>query len=371
MAAPPTIQTPPYRPTRPSAPLSPALVTPWTVPCHFGIPTFLHVLKDLTLHPERNSSLILRADPLPLETQSQIALDEKDEDGELGRWIERNGMEKVEEVRVRLMPKQPTRDGKLDQRVVFYRTPERVEHDHLPRVEDAEGGQEELAGDRDQAVVVMIPLVKKVEDIPFYHPPVRQVVFSYESATTSTDHLAESLDDVSLEDARDDGKPGREEPPIQGHLTISYLPFETGPPATTPRDPSETISPPYSGPLAEIRRTSLPRRRSPLAGPAPPNEAALAKQATREDSKVVQDRLERTCLALLERVYKHGFGSLVGYKKRVNHDVSPHCAIVAVLDPASADRPDGREARDVPGPLPRLERATPTPRLPCSQGREQ
>lgn len=305
MTTPPTVKTPPYRPTTPSSPLLPNLVTPWSTPCHFTLPTFLHVLKDLTLHPERNSSLILRADPIPLDTQSRIKSSQgiDPEDAEFEEWLEKEGMECVEEIRVRLMPKQPKRDGKLDQRVVFYRSKESViGHEDGERVE--------------QGVVVMIPMVKEVGEIPFFHPPVKKLMFYYETQKPGPgDEIVEDMKNLSTSDT--DTKPDASEeaatetePDIQGRISISYapLPSTSGSPATTPENP-----------MLGIRRTSLPRKRSPLAGP--PDDVSLENVKEKEDPKVTQARLDRTCLALLERVYKHGFGQMVGYQKRVHHDV--------------------------------------------------
>ena len=358
MVALPNIQTPPYKPTKPSSVDQnwKTYPTAWTTGCHFGIPTFLHVLKDLTLHPERNSSLILRADPLPLDTQSQLPSSssslsststststsgtgrqaqtdgEKDDDDEdeFERWLNLNRLEKVEEIRVRLMPKQPQRDPKLDQRVLFYRTPEKVEHDHPPKVVDGDGGSGQApgkVGDRERAVVVMIPLVKEVEDMPFYHPPVRKVVFLYE-ATESQD-VVKQMGNLSVNPEKNEtGGMVGEDNPIRGRISISYLPFDH--PSIKSDDETLTNTNinantgmneiPTSSPLAGLRGTSLPRKRSPLAGP-PIDPTPATTKIVKEDPKAVQVRLQRTLLALLERVYKHGFGTMIGYKKRVNHDV--------------------------------------------------
>jgi tRNASer (uridine44-2'-O)-methyltransferase len=223
------------------------------------------------------------------------------------------GMEKVEDLRVRLMPKQPKRDGKLDQRVIFYRSKE------------GEGREE---GERvDKGVVVMIPLVKNVEEVPFFHPRVRRLVFYYQTEREESCVLdknqvddqvimTEGMEKISIEMI--------DTPEIQGRISVSYLPF----PSTSTFALSETTPEAMSSFLG-ARRTSLPRKRSPLAGPAPPpaklptndKSSEQLQVAGKGHDKVTQARLDRTCLALLERVYKHGFGQMVGYKKRVNHDV--------------------------------------------------
>lgn len=340
MVVPPNIQTPSYTPTKPARSESSweSYPTAWSTPCHFGIPTFLHVLKDLTVHPERNSSLILRADPLPIDTtalasssaspgKNKSQAEDADRGGdELDEWLTENGLEKVEEVRVRLMPKQPQRDTKLDQRVLFYRTPEKIEHEHPPKIINNEGANatdntdrtRSIKGkgkERERAVVIMIPLVKDMEAMPFYHPPVRRVVFLYEAI--ETEDVVEQMENLSVKP--DEAKAG-EDNPIRGHLSISYLPFDT---PISPNSDDSTLAEPLLAPLAGIRRTSLPRKRSPLAGPPSNTDAGNASaKINKEDPKTVEARLHRTLLALLERVYKHGFGTMIGYKKRVNHDVS-------------------------------------------------
>jgi tRNASer (uridine44-2'-O)-methyltransferase len=326
MMTPPTVQTPPCKPGRPDHVLVEGYRTPYTTPCHFTLSTFLHVLKELTLHPERNSSLILRADPIPLDTQSQIKSSCDAEDLELDEglrgFIEEQGLEKVDEVRVRLMPKQPKRDGKLDQRVLFYRSKEKVEHAH-PTGEGVGDGNVEF----ERGLVVMLPLVKAVEEIPFFHPPVKNLVFYYVERPESTeDRLIDGIADLSTRNTDDkaaaDSLPvGVETSPVQGRISISYLSFpsHSNIAATGAKDPASTTTP-----FLGIRTASLPRKRSPLAGPDP-TPAASTPAPLKEDQKVIEARLDRTCLGLLERVYKHGFGQMVGYKKRVNHDVRCLC----------------------------------------------
>ena len=305
MTTPPTVRTPPYKPTAPQLPLLPNLTSPWTTPCHFTLPTFLHVLKDLTLHPERNSSLILRADPIPLDTQSQIKSTIEEDEG-FEEWIRGEGMELVEEIRVRLMPKQPKRDSKLDQRVIFYRSKELDGHE-----EGVEKGE--------KGVVVMIPMVRDVGEIPFFHPPVKRLVFYFETQIKGIDEndIVRGMEDLSTAD-NTSGEPTVDtEPEVHGRISISYEPFPSTSEATA-LVPSTSAGPLPDNPLLGLRRTSLPRKRSPLAGPEPTPTETVKEE---EDPKVTQARLDRTCLALLERVYKHGFGQMVGYKKRVNHDV--------------------------------------------------
>ena len=250
---------------------------------------FLSTLKDICLHPERCSTIILRADGLPSRDPYDETL---------------YGLEKLEEIRLRLMPKQPKRDGKLDQRCVFFR---RSETGH-------EGGKEE-------GMVLMIPEAKEAGDIPFYHPAVRKLVFRYESILAPMDSTSVIEDGVMIEDAF-----------IKGRVSIAYLPFEPLS-CPTPISQLQIPSPP-------ARPARAPRKRSPLAGPPigqgestsgpiPPPAVILASdgaipkdEVAKRDEAISEERLHRTCLGLLEKVYKYGHGNMLGYQKRVNHDVS-------------------------------------------------
>ena len=199
-SAPPTTSTCPLN--TPSEQWSEILVSN----CHFGLSTFLAVLKDLCLHPERNSNLILRADGLPLKGI-------KDE--EIPRYGAATGddrdksqrMEVVEEIRVRLMPRQPNRDGKLDQRCLFFRTPrpsDGVERHTVGGPGSAPGHEAERSevrapehealdgldygstlgpagSTRQQAYVIYAPEVSSRADQPFYYPPVRKLAYRYET----------------------------------------------------------------------------------------------------------------------------------------------------------------------------------------------
>ena len=220
-------------------------------------------------------------------------------------------LERLEEIKVRLMPKQPKRDGRLDQRCIFYRTSE-TNH------EQAIGVQE--------GIVLMIPQAKEIGDIPFYHPPVRKLAFRYESISMSSDTAMKTQNEA-------DG-----ELPVTGRLSISYIPFDTTDPSpSTGESLTHLTSLPMGAPLG--RPAQAPRKRSPLAAPplgvgsdpkvrTPPPAFMLAQDGTipetgaRPDTAVVEERLHRTLLALLERVHKHGYGTMMGYQKRVMHDVS-------------------------------------------------
>ena len=286
---------------------------PWVeaiaAPCHFSLRIFLSTLKDICLHPERNSSLILRADALA----SLVEVEE-----ELGM----KRLERMEEIRVRLMPKQPKRDGRLDQRCIFYRT--------------SETGHEEPVGVQ-EGIVLMIPQAKEVGDIPFYHPPVRKLAFRYESISVSSDIATKTPNEVDRE------------LPIKGRLSISYVPFDTTAPSPAT---GESLAP--SSLIAKASSLGRPHRaplkRSPLAASPlgagsnstvriPPPAVVLApdgsvpeQEATKPNTAVGEDRLHRTLLGLLERVHRHGYGSMVGYQKRVLHDVRVLDGVRHVID---------------------------------------
>lgn len=325
-------QCPPFRPERLTTTASASQAkTEWvelySTPCHFTLPTFLSVMKDLTLHPERNSSLILRADPLPplAHTSSSAPSNQLDATDQDDLWrglgIEESRLEKQEEIRVRLMPKQPKRDGRLDQRTVFFRSGERVEHPHEARmVAGGSAGADSVESEKEVALVVCIPLVKDVADVPFYHPPVRAIAFRYEGVGPSDENreLVDQLEGVHLDSGETDDRI-----PVKGSIKISYLPFDGASTRSVGSSHSSTLLPP-----AAAQRSI--RKRSPLAGPATDstNDARPAADVNHhsdslpEADGVTEQRLTRTCLALLERVYKHGYGATLGYKKRVEHDVS-------------------------------------------------
>ena len=301
---------PPFRP-HPTSPspfqhLTEGWIQPFSHPVHFRLPHFFAALKDLSLHPERNSSLILRADPLP--PRSSPELDEE---------AVEMGMERLEEVRIRLMPKQPKRDGKLDQRVTFYRRTASRDHG-----DDGLGKIGHTGRSAERGMVMMIPEVKNIEDVPFFHPPVRKLAFEYESIDGEENvHEKERIDEEHSN-----------HPPIRGRLSIAYLPFPSVSSTGLEARMAEMLS---------LRPTRPPRKRSPLAPTLPdpsPTQNGQGKtngtlsthadqqspqKTKREQSeKATEQRLLRTCLALLERVYKHAYGDMVGYKKRMAHDVS-------------------------------------------------
>ena len=221
-------------------------------------------------------------------------------------------MELVEEIRVRLMPRMVKRDGRLDETVQFYRSRGRRRRRPSFTKEQAHeaqlGPEEEAEEDEgEEALVVMTPEVKDVADIPYFHPPVKQLAYSWTSSAPSPTDEVDDDSDV---------------PPVRGRISVAYLPY---PPDTT--SVVTQAQAPAPSPFIPIPRRAAPRKRSPLA-PAGSQAAEIidedgeATSQHRPRTPVGPERLQRTMLALLERIYKHGFGSMVGYVKRKHHDVS-------------------------------------------------
>ena len=320
---------------------------------HFSRSGFFSAVKDLALHPERNSSVILRGDPLPprppLRTATSagpssngqhdeafgrsagedgVALDEE------AVWL---GMERREELRLRLMPKQVKRDGKLDQRIAIYQSRglggSEGQRAELDRESDE---REKSAGE--QAMVLMMPEVKTLEDIPFYHPPVSNLAFLYESLGGDEQRIDPNagIDSSDVQDTM----------PIRGRIYIAYLPF---PALTSDQAQSQHVREVPTNPLLNATRRTPPKRRSPLSQSsawssedqaAPPPAAVIHPSSPKSsvNSRPVrngqgesvpatpiaadQTRLERTLRALFEKVYKYGYNSITPYQKRVHHDVS-------------------------------------------------
>jgi tRNASer (uridine44-2'-O)-methyltransferase len=242
-------------------------ITPLRAPAYFPLDVFHSVLHELAYHPEQNSGLILRAEPLP---DSDVG---RDEDAALG---ERLGLDMLTRGSVRFIPRQPQRDSRIDQQITAYSS---------------------ASGDR--GLVVKTPQACNAAEVPFYHPPVRRLAFLWDTEGADEEYVEE------------EGKHR-----IYGTISVAYLPFEDTPCGT------EFLAP----------HPRPPRRRSPLApassdGVVPPpavmeEDTPEAQAAAKAEAQAVAERrLQRTCLALLERLHKHGHGSAQGYVKRVLHDV--------------------------------------------------
>lgn len=196
------------------------------------------------LHPERNSTLILRAEivsetsllasPPPLPPGSQAI------DGYLA----------YRQVHRRLLPRQPKRDSPLSQLCSFYRSypdPDQASSSSSPPDQGQSG------------IVDYRCLVEDASQVPFYHPAVQAVRFTY---------------------------------------TPSPLNPSIFPPTSSSSTPP--FSPPSGGTL-QIGFELFPSDEGTIFTPS--------------------SKLYRTALRLLETLFKHGSGILNGYVKRVEHDV--------------------------------------------------
>ncbi|KLT40961.1 DUF1613-domain-containing protein [Cutaneotrichosporon oleaginosum] len=260
---------PAYLPRNTPTPLSaPGWVVPLSAPAYFPLDLFHLVLQEQSLHPEQNSSLILRAQKLPGIPETDAI------DDALAAHIGVNPAP-IERIRVRFVPRQARRDTRLCQRNAAY-----------------------SSDDGRLGLVLKTPEVSSAAEMPYYHPPVRQLAFLWEA-------------DESIE------PPEGDEPRVYGRIYIGYLPFEDSP---TPA--GDVLGPP---PKPRLRRSPLAGPLSPSATDAVPPPATVLEddspEARAEARVQAENRLQRTCLHLLEKLHKHGHGSAYGYVKRVHHDV--------------------------------------------------
>ncbi|WVW86884.1 hypothetical protein I302_108939 [Kwoniella bestiolae CBS 10118] len=338
------IKPPPFSPT----PYPPSSTSPLTnsnenwVPvlsskCYFGLSVFLSTLKTISFHPERNSSLILRADTIPsFSAQSN-------DHGRIGDFAgkdEGSELELVDILNVKLLPRQPRRDSPIDQTIQFYRTNEDGHgHQTIHGTGQGKGKEKEVQVDNDivkqeAGLVVIIPQVEGLEEIPYYHPKVRKLAYLWETLPprrdTENGEKGVVGEGSEVKDLEGD---------VKGIMSIHYLPIDD-PPAACRDMVNETqiqglsLNGQSNPSLLPSPRPLKPRRRSPLAGPSSDGEpikppaTILSDESELPTSRNVRtptpegkERLYRTCLALLETLHKHGYGQLVGYQKRRVHDV--------------------------------------------------
>ncbi|WVQ95775.1 hypothetical protein IAU59_002874 [Kwoniella sp. CBS 9459] len=339
-------QTPPFKPVpsssssssasstpisdrQPPLPFAPAgssmkqWVSPLHVDCHFPLSVFLSTMKGLALHPERNTTFILRADRLPsTSTTAKPAATGTGDHSSSAKDESVPGLDLVEDIKLRLLPRQPRRDGKLDQVCLFYRSKEDghghglSDHPGHARVDNIKGKAREhgsvyrgdgavapgpgpgLKWGLDKGLVVMIPLVSTRSEIPYYHPPVRKIAFYYQSIIHDNPSTSSSSPDDE-EDGQVDGEAsegikGKEgsaaldedsevnegvSETIKGRISIHYLPFDDDDDNNGPGSDSGSGELPEQlqrtslagGSALGMRRTSvgnIPKRSSPLAGPS-------------------------------------------------------------------------------------------------------
>ncbi|WRT69740.1 uncharacterized protein IL334_006731 [Kwoniella shivajii] len=400
-------QPPPFTPTRISSPSSSVLSSPTSTeawipiissPCYFPLSVFLSTLKTLSIHPERNANLILRADPLPSSTPSTSSISY---DHVQNLHQREEIMELIEQMRVRILPRQPRRDNKIDQTILFYRSKVISEEEENIQISgDGDGnGNEDAANSMEKhiGIVIIIPEVNNQDEIPYYHPKIKKLAYHYESISSKS-----KVDDDVVKPStvkEDQGEEGKErDDQIQGIISIHYVPFpddsgqssdhvngsgvgvgigidalsiDNGPSSSNLSSPPPILNPiPNSGSGSNATSESpdpdtstlsprpiKPRRRSPLAGPSiddtsteskdikppatiispsselqtestnpHPKSLTTMNRNNNKKSKVFiknegEERLYRTCLALLETLHKHGYGQFVGYQKRRVHDV--------------------------------------------------
>ncbi|EIW77428.1 DUF1613-domain-containing protein [Coniophora puteana RWD-64-598 SS2] len=197
-------------------------------------------ISQLVHHPEYNSTLILRSETVSESTPGDASFPSFE------FVLPLDGLRAVRNVHRRLLPRRPGRDKGLEQHCTLYA------FDNDQREEGIEGVP---------CALVLSPIVKPGEELPYYHPTV-------------------------------------------SHLAFRFVPNSSQSPSEHPHDASsESMTPPPEPPIspeATLRIDVLP-----LPGtPRDPNS-----------------RLYRTCLALLETLHRYGWGALTSYKKRVRHDV--------------------------------------------------
>jgi tRNASer (uridine44-2'-O)-methyltransferase len=137
---------------------------------HFDSHTFLHILRQHIAHPERTSSNILRAD----------IIEEKQEDEHGSLYISKTVIKRI------ILPRRPYLDAALHQTCTLY---------------------QKANGD---ALVVYIPQAEtdtlvELDQIPFYHPKIRAIAFTYQARTVSSPEVEAEF--------------------IEGDLYIHVIPF--------------------------------------------------------------------------------------------------------------------------------------------------
>lgn len=122
---------------------------------------FFKTLEELCLHPERNSSSILRADILSDTQAGPSAQPRPETDQQCATRVEflaPSDLKNRRKIRRKLLPRKPQIDKPLEQDCLFLTGVDTV---------------------RPKGLVVLLPDVKAEEDIPFYHPILRKLAFQY------------------------------------------------------------------------------------------------------------------------------------------------------------------------------------------------
>jgi tRNASer (uridine44-2'-O)-methyltransferase len=221
-------------------------------------------LEELCLHPERNSSSILRAEILYDSSTAVGSSTQACQGPTFAPSSDR--LHHKRKIRRKLLPKKPSIDKSLEQDYLFFTSSSTL--------------NESQNGSPDEGLVVLLPDVEREEDVPFYHPAIRKLAFRYR--TNPAYDSSQDKDTIP-----------------QAHISIAALPFNQ-----------------------HVKPENIVQQ-------------GIASSGTVQDTadKILPPRTFRTCMHLLETLYKHGWGTERGYEKRVIHDVcwyfrSPRCLLV-------------------------------------------
>ncbi|KAM3415739.1 tRNA (uracil-O(2)-)-methyltransferase [Cercospora zeina] len=221
-------------------------------PCTFPTAVFNTVMLNLIKNPNITSSHLFRAD-IFYDSETDHSFNPDDTSDPY-----RDGL--VGHMRKDLQPIRASwPDFRLERTIVRQLIPRNPQLDkpivQTCHVFEQYRGEGEEAEQRQ--LVLYIPHVLKLEDMPFYHPTVSQLAFLHTWKSSSRSPPQAIKDASSPENSNGE----LSEPP--GTLTLFYRLF-----------PSETLT----------------------------------------------TKLSRTALKLLQTIHKHGQGQLAGYEKRVHHD---------------------------------------------------
>lgn len=199
MAAPRPAPQPPKRPKFAATPLSeqdrpscleqlPSTTQSW-IPClcapaPFSLDNFFIAMSNMSIHPEYQSSTILRADILidhELEEHAQASAEDA------LAIVALKGYSPVRRIRRRLLPKRPM-DGPMEQECLFYAS--------TTSTSDADS-------DARDGVVLLLPDFAQLERenkgiLPYYHPQVFALAFRYLNQPLGDAPAQIRLDVVSL-----------------------------------------------------------------------------------------------------------------------------------------------------------------------------
>ncbi|GIZ38932.1 hypothetical protein CKM354_000233000 [Cercospora kikuchii] len=220
-------------------------------PCTFPTAVFNTVMLNLIKNPNITSSHLFRAD-IFYDSETDHSFNPDDASDPYRDGLVAHMKKELQPIRANWP------DFRLERTVVRQLIPRNPQLDkpivqtcHIFEQSRSEGEQTEH-----RQLVLYIPHVLKLENMPFYHPTVSQLAFLH--TWKSSSNLPESIKKLAVSEETNGGS---QEAP--GTLTLLYRLF-----------PSETLT----------------------------------------------TKLSRTALKLLQTIHKHGQGQLAGYEKRVHHD---------------------------------------------------